>query len=735
MRFYQMDADLLAKEFNSDLKNGLTVFDEMNQKGGIRSFLARLTQLEWIARSKFDYAGIVALICYGITAIFALLNYTMSTLWLTLVALFLTAILYFTKNILLSVCKKEFLRRICLEKQTVTAIRNGAEQQLFVNDIKVGDILCLKQGDILPADVRVVFCENLYADESVVFDRKIPAFKHSNPIAQENLPAERIDNMLWKGSSLHSGACTGIVVAINEDCYIQKTGGRKNKRQHSSFLSRQNSAGTLISYLFLAVACVLFVISAFITGQFVESVLLIGAVATYVFVNPLSFFNDWTYYHTAKKLYQEGTVIRNLDAFDGMDQEKDLYFDAHKLVEKCLDFSHLVPIGGNEKNSLSYFALGVNNPVYLKAIQKNLKQNGLSIDELEQLAPGIQRKRDGDGNYCCSFVKGDGVILTASGYWKNLLPVVGRLDDQLLKHIDELEHQGKLIWLIAAKNSSYMPGNLDFIKNRVELEALSLLVFNVKIDPTESLMIHELQKAKMRVHLYCDFSATFGQSMMRLYDLNDVVSSLPQKPNYTMPKIKNQALVANDQSLPVEKERATLVLSKDCSAHRVIFMVKCMLCGLKRAMNFALIASFLSLIISFVLLLQKATIVYVVGPLLLLSPILAFGGHYLVESTKNCTRHFRSLLLGVVCGLVGLGGVIFQSDCSLVALLLSVVLLSMYLLIRCSRSKKYGLDWVILAVFGLVLIFTGVFGVNDGAAAMLFAVFAPLATFVLDLFY
>ncbi len=736
MRFYQMDAAMLAQELNTDIKNGRTICEQKKKIRNTQTFLKDAISADELRfSSKANYAGVLALICFGISVVFACLNKNWSMLLLSLIAILLTFLFSIGQNIILSISRGGFLNRLHSNVNTVKTIRDGREQIVRADDLTVGDLLVLSQGDLLFCDARVIECENLFVDERVVFGRKISTEKNGNPIETDNLSAEMQTNMLWKGSALTSGRCLCLVVAIDEDCYVEKTGGRKEKKQHSAFLNRQRSIGQLSSVVIVLLGAILFLIGGVISGHLLNAILCYGTLCAFVFVSPFFTFDEWTYYFTAKKLRNRGALVRNLEAFDGMASEKVIYFNDAQLLQKKLSFSHIVRIAADEKTALSYFALCCKDSSLVKSAQKAFERHGVLPEQLEQMTPGI--KRGGDlWRYNCSFVSESGAKVVSVCYWKKALPCMEPLDPALITHVNELENQGKYVSFLLSKNLPGMPGDLFSLDDDRQYQLLSMLVFNVQIDDDTAEVVRELQKSNCRTYLYCEFSETFGKSLAAAYDLDDAVFDLPNQSCYTLPQLPGQTLVADLSSLPNEQENANLVLSDELSPQQSVFLTKCMLCGLKRARNFWIALILFVLAGLFVTLLNDMPVVQTVIPVLLLAAGLPLAGHLLVESTKNCTRYLKSLLLGSFCGLACLVCTLMQVAFCMYIPLVAALLLSLYLWIRFVRNKQYSKESLVTILSGLVISLVLVVVIGGNVLSVLLpALFAPLAAWILDLFY
>ncbi|AFZ43641.1 ATPase, P-type (transporting), HAD superfamily, subfamily IC [Halothece sp. PCC 7418] len=97
--------------------------------------------------------------------------------------------------------------------QTYTTVRrNGRVSSVKTEELVPGDIILLEGGDLVPADLRVLECSKLQADESALTGESVPVSKSIAPL-EANLPLAEQKNLLFKGSAVTRGSGTGVVIA------------------------------------------------------------------------------------------------------------------------------------------------------------------------------------------------------------------------------------------------------------------------------------------------------------------------------------------------------------------------------------------------------------------------------------------------------------------------------------------------------------------------------------------
>ena len=736
MRYYQMDANMLANELSCDLENGCEP-EVQEQKKGFSFELNRLLNgLGKHYRSKFYFIDVIVLVCYAVCIIFSCLNRSWDLLALILGALLATTSIFLVEGYLLYRYREAYYERISENGQTVHVIRGGTLVEIAPDRLVKGDLLCLNKGMILYADARIVDSSNLFAEENTVFSKTIPSEKNADPIPEKNILPENQKNMVWKGSYISSGSGRAIVTAVGEDCYVEKTGGRKTKKQRSFFYNKQNNIGHIASYALIILFALCMLISVIFTNNYIEAFLVMAVSASLILLNPVSCLMEWTYYRTASKLYKQGVLIRNIEAFDGMNKEKELYFNADDLLKEGLIYSNSVDYIGSEKSSLSYFALCMGEGRFTDLLDEPLRRYELSYDKLNNSFPVFRRSIDSSGNVYSVFSNNGNSVAVAAGYWERMLPLLKVVDDSLLEQIREMEIHGKLVYIMTNDAMDFIPTSLDhsYFKGRMSLTAL--IVFDVPISADTVSMIHQLKRATMHVSLINHFSETLGSYIAAAYDMDDVVEAAPETSCYSLPDVKHQNLVAGEDASPIEKEQAMVVLAPNVAPHRVIYDVKCMFCGIRRCLNFLAVSMIFLAFTTLVLFLYSVPLYKLIVPLLLFNPVFMCICYYLIESVRNCNQYHRSFVLGLFCGASSFVGALIHNDMALFTLGISSLFLSLYFLLSGHKRRRIrAKDVIILAVVAVAVIVPWLFMGGNWAPAIILALFPPLGAFVLDLFY
>ena len=100
-----------------------------------------------------------------------------------------------------------------IERVNCKVRRDGKDIIINVENLLPGDILYLEAGDKIPADARIIECNNLCVDESLLTGESVPVSKNSDVIDDEVLINDRY-NMVYSGCDVTSGKALVIVTDI-----------------------------------------------------------------------------------------------------------------------------------------------------------------------------------------------------------------------------------------------------------------------------------------------------------------------------------------------------------------------------------------------------------------------------------------------------------------------------------------------------------------------------------------
>lgn len=107
-------------------------------------------------------------------------------------------------------------------KVTAKVIRDGKLIEIDSSEIVVGDIIEISEGDVVPADARLIYSSGLLVDESPLTGEYFPVEKDHNVILPEGTPIYERKNCVFKGTLVLSGKGKAVVYATGLNTEIGK---------------------------------------------------------------------------------------------------------------------------------------------------------------------------------------------------------------------------------------------------------------------------------------------------------------------------------------------------------------------------------------------------------------------------------------------------------------------------------------------------------------------------------
>lgn len=154
-----------------------------------------------------QFKSLVVLLLVAAMGVSFLLGQTVEGLAIAAVLALNTAIGFFTEW--RAVRSMEALQE--LGQMTARVRRDGRERTAPAEELVPGDIVQLRGGDLVPADLRLIDADRLQVDESALTGESVPVDKDPAPVAPDAPLAER-HSMAYKGTAVAKGRGTGLVV-------------------------------------------------------------------------------------------------------------------------------------------------------------------------------------------------------------------------------------------------------------------------------------------------------------------------------------------------------------------------------------------------------------------------------------------------------------------------------------------------------------------------------------------
>ena len=148
---------------------------------------------------------------------------------------------------------------------TARVLRQGEESVIPASELVVGDVVMLGDGDMVPADLRLIDSANLKVQEASLTGESVPSEKEAEDILPEDCPLGDRSNMAYTSAIVTYGRATGVVVATGMDTEVGNIAGMlDNQDDTDTPLKRKlNAVGKTLTIVGLIVCALIFAIGAF----------------------------------------------------------------------------------------------------------------------------------------------------------------------------------------------------------------------------------------------------------------------------------------------------------------------------------------------------------------------------------------------------------------------------------------------------------------------------------------
>ena len=139
-----------------------------------------------------------------------------------------------------------------------TVLRDGVKVTLEAENLTIGDVVYLKAGDKVPADMRLFMVNHLKVDESTLTGESLAVAKNTHKITAGTALGDRTC-MVFAGTSVQSGDAYGYVIAIASDTQLGQinTMLQETRSVTLPLVKKMDKFGKVLSLIILGVSAIL----------------------------------------------------------------------------------------------------------------------------------------------------------------------------------------------------------------------------------------------------------------------------------------------------------------------------------------------------------------------------------------------------------------------------------------------------------------------------------------------
>ncbi len=158
-------------------------------------------------------------------------------------------------------------------------LRSGRPSSVDVTALVPGDVVNLRLGDVVPADLRLLTVAGLGCDESVLTGESLPVDKHADPVAV-GTPLAELSSCALMGTVVNGGSGRGVVVATGARAEFGKiAAGLSTHQLDTEFQVGLRKFSLLLVYVAGALTTSIFVINVVLHKPIMDALLFSLAIA------------------------------------------------------------------------------------------------------------------------------------------------------------------------------------------------------------------------------------------------------------------------------------------------------------------------------------------------------------------------------------------------------------------------------------------------------------------------
>ena len=315
---YSKNEDEIFKILNSNI-DGL---DSKETKKRINDYgqniIINKKKMPWILRflKQFNDTMIIILLVVALLLYFYgyFYSHEYTDTLVILFVVFINAIVGFIQE------EKATLVLRDLKKYETSTCKVKRDDKIIVINTKElvpGDIIYLESGETVPADIRILSCESLKVDESALTGESVPVQK-SSEVLKNNLILQEQKNMLFLGTNITNGKCTGIVVSTGKNTEIGKIALSLNEidRIETPLQLKIKELSKKITFIVFIILIFIFILALINKYTILEIIMLCSSLAVAAIPEGLPTVITITLSVGISNLAKKKTVVKQMQAVE-----------------------------------------------------------------------------------------------------------------------------------------------------------------------------------------------------------------------------------------------------------------------------------------------------------------------------------------------------------------------------------------------------------------------------------
>jgi Mg2+-importing ATPase len=229
------------------------------------------------------------------------------------------------------------------------AVRDGQPAAVDVRDLVPGDLVELRLGDIVPADVRLLAVTGLECDESVLTGESLPVAKAVEPVPGTAELAE-LSSCALMGTVVHAGAGRGVVVGTCAHSQFGRIAvGLSTHQLDTGFQVGLRRFSMLLVYVAGALTSSIFLVNVLLHRAVIDALLFSLAIAVGITPQLLPAVVSTSLAAGSRRMRGRKVLVKRLVCIEDLGDVDVLFTDkTGTLTDGRIRFMRAVPVPGCE---------------------------------------------------------------------------------------------------------------------------------------------------------------------------------------------------------------------------------------------------------------------------------------------------------------------------------------------------------------------------------------------------
>jgi Mg2+-importing ATPase len=243
-------------------------------------------------------------------------------------------------------------------QQRAVVVRDGETRLVDVRELVPGDIVDLRLGTVVPADLRLLTATRLECDESVLTGEPVPVEKTVEPVAGGATLSE-LSCCALMGTVVHAGSGRGVVVGTGSHSEFGRiAAGLSTHHLDTEFQIGLRRFSMLLVYVAGTLTSGIFIVNVAMHRPFIDALLFSLAIAVGITPQLLPAVVSTSLAAGSRRMSRAGVLVKRLMCIEDLGDIDTLFTDkTGTLTDGRVQFMRAVPAAGHVGADVVRFGL------------------------------------------------------------------------------------------------------------------------------------------------------------------------------------------------------------------------------------------------------------------------------------------------------------------------------------------------------------------------------------------